>query len=141
MLYGTDYWLVRNSHVQKVKVAKMRMLKWVCEHTRRDKIRNEDIRNKESRLRWFRHMSRKCTDAPLWRCERLLQLSKDMTLDRRLWRTHIRVGVTIQHNWIQICKEMIELNKETETYRKWRFGSVTELRPDGRNSSDLRRTM
>ena len=39
-------WLVNNLHVQKMKVAKMRMLRWMCGHTRRDTIRNEDIWDK-----------------------------------------------------------------------------------------------
>ncbi|WP_284118872.1 hypothetical protein, partial [Klebsiella pneumoniae] len=47
-----------------------------------DKIRNEDIREKvgvapmedkmrEVRLRWFGHIQRRSTDAPVRRCERL----------------------------------------------------------------------
>ncbi|KAF3655200.1 Protein FLX-like 3 [Capsicum annuum] len=49
---------------------------------RRDRIKNEIIREKvrvalvedkmrKVRLRWFRHVMRRCTDAPVWRCERL----------------------------------------------------------------------
>lgn len=33
-------------HVQKMKVAEMRMLRLMYEHTRRNRIRNEDIRDK-----------------------------------------------------------------------------------------------
>ncbi|XP_070057395.1 uncharacterized protein [Nicotiana tomentosiformis] len=46
MLYGAECWPVKKSHVQKLKVAEMRMLRWMCGHTRRDKIRNEYIRDK-----------------------------------------------------------------------------------------------
>lgn len=59
----------------------MRMLRWICRHTRYNKIRNEVIREKvgvtsmidkmrEIRLRWFEHMQR-CVNAPFRRCERL----------------------------------------------------------------------
>ncbi|XP_070021990.1 uncharacterized protein [Nicotiana sylvestris] len=111
-----------------MKVAEMRMLKWMCGHTRLDKIRNEDIREKvgvtpmddkmqEARLRWFRHVRRRSIDIPVRRCERLtlagtrrgrgwpkkywgevirqdmtrLQISEDMALDRKVWRSYIRV--------------------------------------------------
>ncbi|KAF3653053.1 2-oxoisovalerate dehydrogenase subunit beta, mitochondrial [Capsicum annuum] len=30
MLYGAECWPVKNSHVQKLKVAEMRMLRWIC---------------------------------------------------------------------------------------------------------------
>ena len=46
MLYGTECWAVKHQHVHKMGVAEMRMLRWMCGHTRNDKIRNEDIRGK-----------------------------------------------------------------------------------------------
>ncbi|XP_070045939.1 uncharacterized protein [Nicotiana tomentosiformis] len=118
---GAEYWPVKNSHVQQMKVAEMRMLRWMCGHTRLDRIRNEVIRDKvevapveakmrEARVRWFGHVKRRNTDAPVRRCERLalggerrgrgkpkkswgevirrdmaqLELIEDMTLDRRV---------------------------------------------------------
>ncbi|XP_070029897.1 uncharacterized protein [Nicotiana sylvestris] len=46
MLYGAECWPVKKSHVQQMKVAEMRMLRWMCEHTRLDRIMNEVIRDK-----------------------------------------------------------------------------------------------
>ncbi|KAM2205475.1 hypothetical protein ACFX1S_024966 [Malus domestica] len=77
MLYGTECWAVKHQHVG---VAEMRMLSWMCGHTRNDKIRNEDIRGKvgvaeiegkmrENRLRWFGHVQRRPTDAPVRICD------------------------------------------------------------------------
>ncbi|XP_070037020.1 uncharacterized protein [Nicotiana tomentosiformis] len=128
LLYGAECWPVKNSHIQKMKVAVMRMLRWMCEHTRLDKIRNEDIwdevgvapmddKMREAGLRWFGHVRRRNLDSPIRRCERLalasmrrgrgppkkywgkvirqdmarLQISEDMALDRKVWRSDIRV--------------------------------------------------
>ncbi|KAF3641230.1 Macro domain-containing protein [Capsicum annuum] len=82
MLYGAECWPIKNSHIQKMKVAEMRMLRWMCGLTRGDRVRNETIREKvgvtsvedrmrEVRLRWFRHVMRRGTDALVRRCERL----------------------------------------------------------------------
>ncbi|KAM3202650.1 hypothetical protein P3L10_030274 [Capsicum annuum] len=127
MLYGAECWPVKNSHIQKIKVAEMRMLRWMCGLTRGDRVPNETIREKvsvtlveckmrEARLRWFGHVKRRGMDAPVRRCERLaldgfrrgrgrpkkywgevirrdmeqLQLTEDMTLDRKVWRTRSR---------------------------------------------------
>ncbi|KAG5590019.1 hypothetical protein H5410_040533 [Solanum commersonii] len=101
LLYGAECWPVKNAHVQKMHVAEMRMLRWMCGHTRSDKIRNE----------------RRGVDAPVKRCEGLvvegtqrdrgrpkkywgevirqdlaqLHLTEDMTLDRKEWRSRIKV--------------------------------------------------
>ncbi|KAF3675032.1 putative pre-mRNA-processing factor 6-like [Capsicum annuum] len=47
ILYGAECWPVKNSHIQKMKVAEMRMLRWICGLTKGDRVRNETIREKE----------------------------------------------------------------------------------------------
>ena len=129
MLYGTECWAVKHQHVHKMGVAEMRMLRGMCGHTRKDKIGNEDIRGKvgvaeiegkmrENRLRWFGHVQRRPTDAPIRRCDygtevqgrrgrgrprktleetlrkdlEYLDLTKDMTQDRAQWRSKIHIA-------------------------------------------------
>jgi hypothetical protein len=52
------------------------MLRWMCGHTRRDRVRNNDIRDRvrvapiveklvQHRLRWFGHTQRRPPDAPV----------------------------------------------------------------------------
>jgi len=76
LLYGTKCWAIKRYHAQKMSVAEIPMLRWRCGNTRRDKLRNEDIRTKigvasieekmrENRLRWFGHVRRIPTDAPV----------------------------------------------------------------------------
>ncbi|PHU16046.1 hypothetical protein BC332_17251 [Capsicum chinense] len=90
----------------------------VRNETIREKVGVTPVENKmrEVQLRWFGHMMRRGMDAPIRRCERLalngfrrgrgrpkkywrevirrdmeqLQLTGDMTLDRKIWRTRIR---------------------------------------------------
>ncbi|XP_047253670.1 uncharacterized protein LOC124887802 [Capsicum annuum] len=125
---GAKYWPVKNSHIQKLKAAKMRKLQWMCVLTRRDKAINDTIQEKVKvalvedkirniKLRRFAHMMRRITDASVQRCESLaldgfrwgrrrtkkyymevirhdieqLQLTENMTLDRKVWRMQIRV--------------------------------------------------
>ena len=69
-------WGVKKQYVSKMIVAEMRMLRWVCGKTRRDKVRNEWIckmievapieeKMRENRLRWFDHIQRKPINAPV----------------------------------------------------------------------------
>jgi len=64
----------------------MRMIRWICGHTRLDKISDEVIRGKlrvastkdkirDARLRWFQH-TRRSTDALVRRCEKLIAWSE-----------------------------------------------------------------
>ncbi|KAL6497468.1 Palmitoyl-protein thioesterase 1 [Orobanche gracilis] len=70
LLYGTECWAVKQCHVHKMSVVEMRLLRWMCGHTRKDRVRNEIIRTKvgvtcienkmrENRLRWFGHIKRR----------------------------------------------------------------------------------
>ncbi|CAN4126610.1 unnamed protein product [Withania somnifera] len=45
LLRRVECWTVKNSHFQNAKVAEMRMLRWMCGLTRRDKIGNGDVRD------------------------------------------------------------------------------------------------
>jgi hypothetical protein len=46
MIYGAECWVTKGQHIQKISVAEMRMLRWICGHKRKDRIRNDDIMNK-----------------------------------------------------------------------------------------------
>ena len=76
MLYGAECWPTKRWHVQQLSVAEMRMLRWLCGHTRRDRVRDEDIRDRvgvapieekliQHRLRWFGHVQRRPPKAPV----------------------------------------------------------------------------
>ncbi|PVH47896.1 hypothetical protein PAHAL_4G180500 [Panicum hallii] len=58
------------------RLKEMRMLRWFCEHTRRDRVRNKEIRDRvgvapieekliQHRLRWFGHVQRRSPEAPV----------------------------------------------------------------------------
>jgi hypothetical protein len=46
ILYGVECWPTKRQYVEQLTVAEMRMLRWICDHTRRDRIRNGDIRER-----------------------------------------------------------------------------------------------
>ena len=85
LLYGSECWTVKYQHEQKTSVAEIRMLRWMCGHTRKDKIRNKVIRNKvrvlpieekmrETRLKWFGHVRRRLIDALVRRVDEMEQV-------------------------------------------------------------------
>jgi hypothetical protein len=64
----------KRRYIQQLSVAEMRMLRWICGHTRLDRVRNDDIRNRlgvapieekliQHRLRWFGHVHRRRPEA------------------------------------------------------------------------------
>ncbi|XP_076920819.1 uncharacterized protein LOC143582054 [Bidens hawaiensis] len=71
-----DCWAIKKSHACKLEVAEKKMLRWMCGHTRLDRIRNDVFRERlgvakisgkirEGRLRWFRHVKRGEMTAPV----------------------------------------------------------------------------
>ncbi|KAL4304934.1 hypothetical protein AHAS_Ahas16G0027900 [Arachis hypogaea] len=82
MLYGTECWAAKGEHEHKLSVAEMKMWRWMSGHTRLDKIRNEDIRERvgvapivekmvKSRLRWFGHVRRRPIEHPVRRVDEM----------------------------------------------------------------------
>jgi hypothetical protein len=78
MLYGAECWPTKRRHIQQLSVAEMRMLCWICGHTRLDRVRNDDIRDRlgvapceekliQYQLRWFGHVHRRPSEAPVHR--------------------------------------------------------------------------
>jgi hypothetical protein len=76
MLYGAECWPTKRRHVQQLSVAEMRMLRWIFGNTRRDRVWNDDIRERlgvalveeklvQHRLRWFGHIQRRPVEAPV----------------------------------------------------------------------------
>ena len=76
MLYGAECCPTKRRHVQQISVVEIRMLRWICGHTRRDRVQNDDIRDRlgvtpieeklvQHRLRWFGHVQRRPTEAPV----------------------------------------------------------------------------
>jgi hypothetical protein len=76
ILYGAECWPTKMWHVQQLSVAEMRMLRWICGNTRRDRIWNNDIRERlgvapveeklvQHCLRWFGHIQRRPAEAPV----------------------------------------------------------------------------
>jgi len=103
LLYGAECWPIKRSHVQRMRVAKMRMIRWIYSDTRLDKIRNEPIRGKigvvsiedkmrEVRLRWFGHIRRRPRDAPVRRCETIecLKYRRSRGRSKKSWNEVIR---------------------------------------------------
>ena len=70
MLYGAETWATTKRQETWIDVTEMRMLRWMCGVTRKDKIRNERIRGTtrvaqaskkitERRLIWYGHVMRR----------------------------------------------------------------------------------
>lgn len=63
-----ECWSVKNSQVQKIKVAEMRMNRWIYGHIRRDTLGNEDIQGQGGGDIHARQDARSET-AMIWACE------------------------------------------------------------------------
>jgi hypothetical protein len=75
-MYDVECWATKRQHIQKISVVEIRILCWICGHTSKDRIRNDDIRDKfmvepiqekliQHRLRWFSHIQQRPSKAPI----------------------------------------------------------------------------
>ena len=112
MLYGAKCWPTKGRHVQQISVVEMCMLRWICGHTRSDRVRNDDIRDRlgvapieekliQHRLRWFGHVQRRPLEAPV----RSGILSQDSNVKRGRGRPKL--------TWVETIKRRLERMKYT----------------------------
>ncbi|KAH1216587.1 hypothetical protein HKD37_13G036043 [Glycine soja] len=92
ILYGTECWTVKSQHENKVGVAEMRMLRWMCERRSVDSVvrrvdqmeRRQTIRGRGRPKKTIREVIKKDLE--------LNDLDRSMVLDRTLWRKLIHVA-------------------------------------------------
>ena len=41
MTYGAECWPIKKKHMHKIDVAEMRIMRWMCGKSRKDKIKNK----------------------------------------------------------------------------------------------------
>ena len=103
MLYGVECWPTKRRHVLQISVAEIRMLRWICGHTRRDRVWNDDIRDKlgvapieeklvQHWLRWFGYVQ--------WRPPEALVCSGIISQDSNMKRGRGRPKLT----WVEAIK-------------------------------------
>ncbi|KAH1264620.1 hypothetical protein GmHk_01G000510 [Glycine max] len=92
ILYGTECWAVKSQHENKVGVAEMRMLRWMCERRPVDSVvrrvdqmeRRQTIRGRGRPKKTIREVIKKDLE--------MNGLDRSMVLDRTLWRKLIHVA-------------------------------------------------
>ena len=122
MLYSSETWATKRKDEDRLDVTEMRMLRWQCGLTRKDKVRNEHVRGtlkvapistkvKENRLRWYGHIKRREAEHPIRK-----MMDMELPGRRRVGRPKLQ--------WIHcIRREMdrLELSEEDALdQRKWK---------------------
>ena len=96
LIYSCETWPMKRAQERRKEVAEMRMLRWMCGVTRRDRIKNDLIRGtvkvtevsrklQERRLQWFGHVVRREDD---FACKRVMNMEVPGT--RRRGRPRMR---------------------------------------------------
>jgi hypothetical protein len=70
MTYGSETWPLKAEHESRLETTDMRMIRWICGMSLRDRVPSEEFRAwvgmepisdvyRRNRLRWFGHVERK----------------------------------------------------------------------------------
>ncbi|VFQ88977.1 unnamed protein product [Cuscuta campestris] len=113
MLHGAECWAVKMTRVRRLHAAEMRTLRWMCGKTKLDRISNEVIRRqvvmapvedklREARLRWFGHVRRRNSDAPVRAGGHLETASLLPSRDKVCVHTPSPNPIVVGFNWIVV---------------------------------------
>jgi hypothetical protein len=113
------------------------MLRWICGHTRRDRVRNNDIRERlgvapveeklmQHRLRWFGHMQRRPVEAPI----------RNGVIRRtgNKKRGRGRPNLTWEESVKRDLKDWCITNELALDRREWKLASLASHVPEPRSS-------
>ena len=112
LFYDAETWSTTRGQEARLEVSEMRMLRWMCGVTRRDKIRNEHIRGTtrvvqhskkitEKRLKWYGHVRRmkeehtvrRMLDVDIGPTREKKKRGAKPKMERRMQERHDRGGV------------------------------------------------
>ncbi|EYC37526.1 hypothetical protein Y032_0783g2330 [Ancylostoma ceylanicum] len=110
-MYGSECLPLSGAHDRMLNTVGMRMLRWACGLTRRDKVPNDDIRAimqtapiqlklRAQRLRWYGHVMRRPSQYPTRQAMEMDVAGKHLRgAPKKRWKDAIRrdmeeVGVT-----------------------------------------------
>jgi len=106
MLHGSETWPVRKENVVALQRAEMRMVRWMCGVTLKDRLPSKELRERlsiddielvlqQNRLRWYGHVLRKDDD---W-------VKKCMEYDCQARKMN-KVDVVDRCNWRKMTKDV-----------------------------------
>ena len=125
LLYGFEPWTLTSVLISKIQAAEMHVLRLIKGVTRRDRLRNVDIRKElkvkniltiieESQLRWYGHM-RRMDDTQIpkklfnWRPK----TKRPTGRPRKRWIEGVREAITSRgRDWRQVDREQMFLDRE-----------------------------
>uniref|UniRef100_A0A8D8UV89 Endonuclease-reverse transcriptase n=1 Tax=Cacopsylla melanoneura TaxID=428564 RepID=A0A8D8UV89_9HEMI len=137
LTYGSETWTMRKKDINRMQAAEMKFLRSIAGKTRRDRVRNTDIRRtlkiecleetmRNRRLRWFGHMKRMSS-------ERLPRKMYEMEMEgvRPRGRPRYRYRDTIKSDVERKGENLSSIeNEETFNNRVWWRGCVHRPVPE-----------
>jgi hypothetical protein len=129
LLYGAESWTCTKEEESKIQAMKIKLLTGILEKTRRDKVRNKDIREQlkvydikhdmeRNRLKWYSHVMCMADERiPKKMLEMKLRGRRPRGRPRTRWMDQVKRDMERRgKKWTQVQKD-----REWEDRNRWRF--------------------